>query len=119
MKLDKFIVGQWPSPWASDPHLPIRVAISVHEQGAIVILHQCVDESWIRFDKSDDGYVRDLIMDEFDMIVEDPTAYGMRNRGDIPAAWVYDDACPGEVAIGCAVPSPERENDDQQTDLGR
>jgi hypothetical protein len=78
-----------------------------------------VDESWIHFDKSDDGYVRDLIMDEFDMIVEDPTAYGMRNRGDIPAAWVYDDACPGEVAIGCAVPSPERENDDQQTDLGR
>jgi hypothetical protein len=85
--LDKFIVGKWPSPWACDPHLPVRVAIDAHER-AIVILHQRVDESWIHFEQSDDGYVRDLIMDELDMVIEDPKAYGMRNRGDIPAAWV-------------------------------
>lgn len=109
--MDTFIVGQWPSPWASDPYLPIRVAINAHER-AIVILHRRVDESWIDFDTSADGYVRDLIMDEIDMVIEDPGAYGMRNCGDIPAAWAYDEAHPGEVAIGCPVPSLERVYDD-------
>lgn len=48
-------------------------------------------------------------MDELDMVIEDPKAYGMRNRGDIPAAWVYDEANPGEVNIGCPVPIPVQE----------
>ncbi|BCF95287.1 hypothetical protein [Paraburkholderia largidicola] len=108
-KLYKFIVGQWPSPWACDPHLPVRVAINAHER-AIVILHQRVDESWIPFGKWDDRYVRDVIMDEIDMVIEDPKAYGMRSRGDIPATWVYDEAHPGEVNIGCPVPTPVQEH---------
>jgi hypothetical protein len=78
------------------------VAIDAQER-AIVILHQRVDESWIHFEQNDDAYVRDLIMDEIDMVVEDPKAYGMRSRHDIPAAWVYDEAHPGEVNIGCPV----------------
>jgi hypothetical protein len=85
------------------------VAIDAHER-AIVILHQRVDESWIPFDHCDDGYVRDLIMDELDMVIEDPKAYGMRSRGDIPAAWVYDEAHPGEVNIGCPVPIQVQEH---------
>ena len=48
-------------------------------------------------------------MDEIDMVIEDPKAYGMRSRGDIPAACVYDEAHPGEVNIGCPVPTPVQE----------
>lgn len=101
--MDKFIVGHWPSPWASEPHLPIRVAINAHER-TIVIVHQRVNESWIHFKKSDDGYVRETIMDEIAMVIEDPKSYGMRCADAIPAAWLYDEAHPGEVNIGCPIP---------------
>ncbi|EEF22428.1 conserved hypothetical protein [Ricinus communis] len=42
-------------------------------------------------------------MDEIAMVIKDPESYGMRCADATPAAWLYDEAHPGEVNIGCIV----------------
>lgn len=102
----KFIIGNWESPWANDPYLRIRVAIDAHDR-RIVILHQFVEESWIPFSASDDAYVRGLIKDELADIIEDQRAHHLRPSDHVPAAWLYDEAHPGEVDISCPVKWPD------------
>jgi hypothetical protein len=92
----RFLVGTWPSPWASEPYLSIRVAIEVQTR-AIVVLHQRRKGAWIRFDASDDVYVRDLISGLLDDVLEDPEAERLRWSENVPAAWLLDAALPREV----------------------
>ena len=100
------LIGRWESLWPSEPYLAIRVAISVQDRD-IAILHQLVEQSWVPFEASDDAYVRNAIAEQIDAIIDNPESYGMRGVDEIPAAWLYDQAHPGEVDIGCPVPSPE------------
>lgn len=100
------IIGRWESPWPSEPYLAIRVAISVRDRD-IAILHQFVEQSWIPFEAGDDAYVRNAIAEQIDAIIDNPESYGMRGVDEIPAVWLYDQAHPGEVDIGCPVPSQE------------
>ncbi|SEI21574.1 hypothetical protein [Paraburkholderia hospita] len=106
--MSRLIIGRWESPWPSEPYLAIRLAIDVQDR-KIVILHHFVEQSWIPFEASDDEYVRNEIADQLDMVIEDPKSYGMRRADEIPAAWRYDEAHPGEVNIGCSVPIPAQE----------
>jgi hypothetical protein len=101
------LIGRWESPWASEPYLSIRIAIDLRHR-AIVILHQLVDHSWIRFNESEDAYLRDLISDQLDEIIDDPRSHGLRRSRHVPAAWQYDDAHPGEADIGCPVALVDR-----------
>ncbi|MBP0593457.1 hypothetical protein J8I87_27940 [Paraburkholderia sp. LEh10] len=67
----KLLTGRWGSPWASDPFLKIRIAIEIDTQ-SVVILHHFADRAWRRFRPDEHAYVRDLINDEIDAVVECP-----------------------------------------------
>lgn len=118
MSATGLLIGRWESPWASEPYLSIRVAIDVRHR-AIVILHQLVDQSWIPFNESEDAYLRDLISGQLDEIIDDPRSYGLRVSSDIPAAWQYDEAHPGEADLGCAASVVERVYDGHFGPSGR
>lgn len=93
-----FLIGRWPSPWASDPFLPIRVAIEIRTR-AMIVLHQRVRRRWIGFNESEDAYVRELIEDMLDEIFDDPEGEGFSWSHVIPEEWlsVTAVASPGDV----------------------
>ncbi|MEX3640209.1 hypothetical protein [Paraburkholderia sp. BR14320] len=82
----KFLIGRWVSPWASDPFLKIRIAIRI-ETRDVVMLHHFVDRAWRRFRPDEDAYVRELINEEIDDVIECPVDYGLKATDAIPAAW--------------------------------
>ncbi|MGF6658610.1 hypothetical protein QF000_000254 [Paraburkholderia atlantica] len=82
----KFLIGRWVSPWASAPFLKIRIAIRI-ETRDVVMLHHFVDRAWCRFRPDEDAYVRELINEEIDDVIECPVSYGLNATDAIPAAW--------------------------------
>ncbi|MBB5510628.1 hypothetical protein [Paraburkholderia atlantica] len=82
----KFLVGRWQTPWASDPFLKIRIAIEIDAR-SVVMVHHLVERAWRRFGQDENAYVRELIIEEIDAIVECPEDYGLKATDAIPAAW--------------------------------
>ncbi|MGF6978136.1 hypothetical protein QFZ94_006651 [Paraburkholderia sp. JPY465] len=82
----KFLVGRWQSPWASDPFLKIRIAIEIDAR-SVVMVHHFVERAWRRFGQDENAYVRELIIEEIDAIVECPEDYGLKATDAISAAW--------------------------------
>ncbi|SEK05943.1 hypothetical protein [Paraburkholderia diazotrophica] len=103
----RYLVGRWESPWASDPFLKIRIAVEVDTQ-SVVTLHHFVDGAWRRFRPDEDAYVRDLVNDEIDAIIECPEEYGLDETDAIPTAWSNDEANP--------VPELPEDDEDTSTD---
>ncbi|MGF6836560.1 hypothetical protein QF001_000427 [Paraburkholderia youngii] len=82
----KFLVGRWQSPRASNPVLNIRIAIEIDAR-SVVMVHHFIERAWRRFGQDENAYVRELIIEEIDAIVECPEDYGLKAIDAIPAAW--------------------------------